>query len=162
MSTVTGQDAVVRMMVAVRDGARQRLIDTMGKVGFDIQQHVMTQKLSGQVLNRRTGRLRNSINSRVETGASSISASVGTGVQYAAAHEYGIQRNVVVTVHHRMQTMAWGKPMKNPREVLVNQHVAYMNLPERSFLRSSLQDKREVEVERIRKSMQELVAEAQR
>ena len=162
MSAVTGQHAVVRMMVAVKDGARQKLIDVMAKVGFDIQQHVTTQKLSGQVLNRRTGRLRNSINSRVTTGPSEVSASVGTGVQYAAAHEYGVQRNVVVTVHHRMQTMAWGKPMKNPREVLVNQHVAHMNLPERSFLRSSLQDKKEVEFQRVRAAMNELLAESKK
>jgi phage gpG-like protein len=161
MSTVTGQGSVVRMLAAVGDGSRAKLVDTMKVVSFDIQQHVQREKLSGQVLNRRTGILRNSISERVQESTDAISAVVGTNVKYAAAHEYGIQRNVVVSAHYRMQTMAFGKPMKNPREVLVNQHSGYLNLPERSFLRSSLRDKAPQEIERIRVSMAELIAQAQ-
>ena len=162
MSTVTGQDNVVRVMVAVGTGARARLLEVMAVVGLDIQQYVQTKKLSGQVLNRRTGRLRNSINQRVTSDASSVSSQVGTGVAYAAAHEYGARRNVVVSAYHRMQTMAFGHPMKNPREVLVNQHSSFINLPERSFLRSALKEKAPDEIERIRKSMADLIEESQR
>lgn len=161
MSTVTGQDNVVRVLVAVGTGARARLIEVMTTASLDIQQDVQANKLSGQVLNRRTGRLRNSINQRVDSDASSVSAVVGTGVVYARPHEYGFQGTVNVPAHTRTQTMAFGKSIA-ARMVQVRAHPMRMNLPERSFLRSSLREKAPVEIERIRQSMAELIEESQR
>jgi hypothetical protein len=46
---------------------------------------------------------------------------------------------VMVKEHLRMQTVAWGRPI-NPIEVSVRAHSMRMNLPEKSFLRSSLAD----------------------
>jgi len=161
MSAVTGQDNVVRMMVAIGTGVRARLLEVMDSAAQDIQQHVTREKLSGQVLNRRTGTLRNSISKRVNTDTSSVSAVVSTDVKYARPHEYGFQGTVTVPAHQRTQTMAFGKSIAS-RMVEVRAHPMRMNLPERSFLRSSLREKAPVEIERIRKSMAELIAEAQR
>lgn len=159
MSSVTGQDNVIRVMLAVRDGVRPKMLELMPQIGFDIQQYVQAEKLSGQVLNRRTGRLRNSINSRVSEDASSVSAQVGTGVVYARPHEYGFQGTVSVPAHQRMQTMAFGRSIA-ARMVEVRSHPMRMNLPEKSFLRSSLADKGPEEIGRIRAAMNELLVEA--
>ncbi|MGN6383653.1 MAG: hypothetical protein ACTHMK_13705 [Dyella sp.] len=159
MSTVVGQDSVVRVMTAVAEGMRARLVTVQQRNGFDIQQYVQTQKLSGQVLNRRTGRLRNSINSLVQEGPGSVSAQVGTGVSYAKIHEYGFQGTVQVPAHTRMQTMAFGHPMQ-ARLVNVRAHPMRVNLPERSFLRSSLREKAPEAIERIRVAVRELIEES--
>jgi phage gpG-like protein len=106
--------------------------------------YVMEEKLSGQVLKNRTGTGRRSINSGGELAYDEgdyIYGKVGTNKRYMLAHEYGFQGTVTVKEHTRMQTMAWGKPM-DPKEVTVLSHPMEMNIPERSFLRSSLEDKR--------------------
>lgn len=72
-----------------------------------VRSHVVKNKLSGQVLNVKTNRLRNSIMWKVNR--QDISAKVATNVKYAAVHEYGYP----------------------PR-----------NIPERSYLRTGLEDKR--------------------
>lgn len=104
-----------------------------------LQARVKT-KLSGEVLNVKTGRLRRSISRKIEgEGTPVVTGSVGTNVKYAPPHEFGFHDKVTIKQHMRMQTMAWGRPME-PRQVTVSSHTAAMNLPERSFLRSSLQE----------------------
>ncbi|MGH8158371.1 MAG: hypothetical protein ACREPQ_09635 [Rhodanobacter sp.] len=162
MSTVTGQDNVIRMMLAFGSGARAKLLDTMNTVAIDIASYIKDQKLSGQVLKVRTGRLRRSITPSVEASGSGISAVTlggGTNVAYARPHEYGFQGTVNVPTYQRMQTMAWGRPME-AKLVQVRAHPMRLNIPERSFMRSGLRDKAPAEIERIRQSMAELAAEA--
>jgi phage gpG-like protein len=160
MSTVTGQDAVVRMMVTYREGIRPTLLSTMTTAAIDISGYIKDSKLSGQVLKVQSGRLRRSVSPTVESSGSTISAistSGGTNVRYARPHEYGFQGTVNVSAHTRMQTMAFGRPM-DPREVFVKAHPMKMNLPERSFMRSGLSDKAPTEIARVRQSMAELAA----
>lgn len=101
---------------------------------------VKGSKLSGQVLNVRTGKLRRSINQRV-TGVDTptVTGTVGTNTVYARPHEYGFKGKVPVREHLRMQKMAFGRSIE-PVQVTVKSHPRNMNLPERSFLRSALQD----------------------
>lgn len=160
MSGVMGQDDVIRVMVGVRTGVREKMLETMNTIGFDIQGYVQDQKLSGQVLNRRTGRLRNSINQKTQDNGTSITTQIGTGVLYARPHEYGFQGTVAVPAYQRMQTMAWGRAIA-ARMVNVRAHPMKLNIPEKSFLRSSLREKGPQEVGRIRQSMAELLAESQ-
>ena len=51
----------------------------------DIQEN----KLSGQVLNARSGRLRDSIAASLTINGNRVSAGVGSDIPYAAIHEYG-------------------------------------------------------------------------
>jgi phage gpG-like protein len=89
-------------------------------------------KLTGQVLNVRTGRLRRSITQRVEEEGGSVVGYVGTNVKYARAHEFGFTGNVTVREHLRRT--------KGGKEATVRAHSRNMHLPERSFLRSALKD----------------------
>lgn len=95
---------------------------------------MVQNKLSGDVLKVRTGRLRRSINHKMESSDTVIAATVGTNVKYAAVHELG--GTFKIPDHLRMQKMAWGKPMKMPRKVNVRAHSA--TYPRRSFLVASL------------------------
>ncbi|WP_257306299.1 HK97 gp10 family phage protein [Geothrix campi] len=100
------------------------------------------QKVSGEVLKNRTGTLRRAINQRIEEAGGRIVGTVGIKLRYAAAHEYGFKGTVTVRAHLRMMKVAWGRPVKQPRKIEVGAHTMKMNLPERSFLRSSLRELR--------------------
>lgn len=118
----------------------QSILRAVTRLAIEIQGYVKTDKLSGQALHVRTGTLRRSINFKVVDTPVRIGATVGTNVEYAAAHEYGFQGPVTVKAHLRQMSMAFGKPVANPREIAVRSFVRQVNLPERSFLRSALQD----------------------
>lgn len=122
---------------------------------IELLRKVKADKLSGQVLNVKTGRLRRSITQRITGGGTSkVEGVVGTIVKYGATHEFG--GPVTVKQHLRMQKLAWGKPMNPPREVTVRAHT--VNLPERSFLRSALADMQP----RIRERLQAEIEKATR
>jgi hypothetical protein len=127
-----------RMPAAVHDG----LVRSISKLSIDLQMKVRDEKLSGQVLKNRTGTLRRSIVERVDDGGTIITGIVGSDTsvaKYGAAHEYGFQGTVTVRAHARRITQAFGRPIA-PKEIEVSAHSMRMNLPERSFLRSSLHE----------------------
>jgi phage gpG-like protein len=91
-------------------------------------------KLTGESLKVRTGRLRRSIHFEMDKSSNSVVATVGTNVQYARVHELG--GTFQIPAHLRMQTVVFGRPMKQPRKVMVKGHPA--TFPRRSFLEASL------------------------
>jgi phage gpG-like protein len=96
---------------------------------------IETQRLAKQLAPHKTGRLQRSINSQFTgQGSNVVTGTVGTNVEYARVQEYG--GPVTIRAHQRMMTMAWGKPVKNPRKIDVREHVA--NYPEQSYLRAAL------------------------
>lgn len=101
---------------------------------------VKEEKLTGQVLNVRTGRLRRSINQSVTDTGAQIYGVVGTNVSYGRAHEMGFRGQMSVKAHMRQIKKAWGKPLKSPKSILVRAHSRTVDFPERSFLRSSLRE----------------------
>jgi phage gpG-like protein len=88
------------------------------------------RKLSGEVLNIRSGKLFRSATSRVEETGDSISAIVEAGAlaPYGRVHEYGWSG----TIPEHMSASRLGKAF------LVKAHEA--KFPERSFMRTSLQE----------------------
>ena len=115
------------------------------------------EKVSGDVLKNRTGTLRRAINSRFESSFYLVVGTVGIKLRYAAAHEFGCHDVVNVPAHLRMMKVAWGRPVKEPREITVGAHKMRMNLPERSFLRSSLKDLQSDIVADLRNSVDKAV-----
>ncbi|MGX2581625.1 HK97 gp10 family phage protein [Acinetobacter baumannii] len=102
---------------------------------------VKREKLNGQVLNKRTGRLGRSITQKLIELSNGVAGIVGTNVEYAAAHEYGFNEEVTVKAHLRMIKMAFGKSI-NPKQVNIKAHTRKVDLPEKSFLRSALEEMR--------------------
>lgn len=115
----------------------------------ELQGYIKAEKLSGQVLNVRTGNLRRNINHRITETGSTITGTVGTNVEYARLHEYG----GTVKEHLRTMTMEWGKPMKAPKVI----KVAAYNMPARSFLRSGLADRRSIIEGRIAAALHQVI-----
>lgn len=95
-----------------------------------VSDYVRSQKLSGQVLNRRSGDLSRSITGQASvTGTGTVTGTVGTkGIPYAAIHEFGGS-------YWRVMDQAFGRPIV-PRSV-------HWTVPERSYLRTSANENAE-------------------
>ena len=117
------------------DDLRQALSDLPGSVRgalraelqaamADLAASIQDDKLSGQVLKVRSGRLRASITAEVSDDGESLSGTVGSDVPYAAIHEYG------GTIVRRQAAAARRGRRPGGAGVTVE--------PERSYLRSAL------------------------
>ena len=97
-------------------------------------------KLSGDVLNVQTGALRRSIHSQVYVEGDVVHAEAASSadVPYAAIHEFGFVGTEHVREHVRTITSVFGHALKAPILVTVHPFDRQMNMPERSFMRSSL------------------------
>jgi len=108
-------------------------------VGIELQRHVQQDKLSGQVLRSRTGSLRSSVSLQVDQSGGAVTASVFTDSRYAGAQEYGFAGTVSVRASLRRIREAFGRPIAE-KAISVRAYDRRMDLPERSFLRSALED----------------------
>lgn len=68
-----------------------------------------------------------------------VSATVYSNVDYAAAHEFGFGGRENVRASLRRITMAFGRPIATAT-IGVGAYSRRLDLPQRSFLRSSLDD----------------------
>lgn len=139
---VTGGDAAVARIASLSDKMRASLRDSMQRWWYRLQAQVVTTKLSGNPLHRRTGVLASSINvGGAQTATeftetdTQIIGRVGTKVRYGAIHENG--GTFAVPEHSRTITQVFGHPI-SPRIVMVRAHS--VTFPTRSFLRSTLRD----------------------
>jgi phage gpG-like protein len=129
--TIVGGERAVERFERMPQRLRDELRIGVGRAVLLVQRETKEDKLSGQVLNVRTGRLRRSINTRVDDSADRVVGTVGTNVEYAAAHEYGFAGTVSVREHLRQTVNGFTTVRAHSRNVVV---------PERSFLRSALAD----------------------
>jgi phage gpG-like protein len=117
------------------------LRDTVTQETFELQRHVVQDKLSGQVLNRRSGALSRSITARMTESAGTIRGIVGTNLAYGRIHEYGR------TIHHPGSVAREGGMLRFEvgGAVLFRKRTAphEIRMPERSYLRSALRERRE-------------------
>lgn len=155
---IKGDDAVIAKLFQFPESLRSQLRKAVQESVFNLQAHVKANKLSGQVLKNRTGRLRRSISQSVTDTGTAVVGIVGTNVKYARAQEYGFKGIVTVREHlrqlrtaHRMALVGASKHGgigeyvkkrgKLTGEVAtVKEHSRKVDLPARSFLRSALKD----------------------
>lgn len=133
-----GSKAVAKLD-ALPERVRQEVGVGMGRLVAALAMKVQKEKLNGQVLKVRTGRLKSSIGTDVSETDTQIQGVVSTPVEYAPIHEYGFKGSVDVKAHLREIKKAFGRPIP-PKEIEVRAHARMMNLPERSFLRSALRE----------------------
>ena len=138
-AAVLGDGPALERLRALPDLAATGIARAVAKLGIDLQNHVQQDKLSGQVLSVRSGALRSSIDVATDQGATSITATVYSDLDYAAAQEYGFSGTVNVRASLRQIKEAFGRPITS-KTIAVGPHSRRMNLPERSFLRSALDD----------------------
>ena len=124
--TIITQEIVTRVRLAVKVQGLELL-------------RLVKQKLSDDVLHVRTGRLRRSINERSTDDGHTFTSTTGTNVRYGAYWERGFTRKVGAG--------ARGGP-KSIRSVLAMEKYRALHppgvkhFPPRSFLRSSLADRK--------------------
>ena len=88
--TLEGEKELLQKMDRLPPRIRQRVGErALLKSALLLEAHIKQNKLSGQVLRVRSGRLRSSISHRLEPIGQDLTARVGTNVVYARIHEFG-------------------------------------------------------------------------
>jgi phage gpG-like protein len=131
-SSLVGTDKFITQVSSLTPKIQEAVRRTVLLLAIRLTAKVKEEKLSGQVLRNITGTLRRSINYKLWVTGDQVMARVGTNVEYAAVHEYGL------LVPNR------GKKGGSTK------------FPERSFLRSALA---EMEPE-IRKELEDSIRRA--
>ena len=132
-ATLVGKEALVARLQAMPGKLRAALTSGINNLLARMQTIVKSQRLQGgNPLHTRSGNLASSILFDVEQRPDGVRGrlysndSVGRVREYNRPHEYG-------GFFARKITVAWGRPVKNPRQVTVM-------YPERSYLRSTLRE----------------------
>ncbi len=88
--TVEGEQELRQKMDRLPARIRQRVGErALLTSALLLEAHIKQNKLSGQALRVRSGRLRSSISHRLERAGEDLTAVVGTNVVYARIHEFG-------------------------------------------------------------------------
>jgi len=140
---------MIKAWIVGTEGVIGRLDQIPGKVAAALRRaveaeaikltaYVKEQKLSGQALKTQTGTLQRSIDYQLQDEGGRIAATVGTNLVYAAIHEYGGTTRAHVIEARRGKTLAFQMGGQDVFFKRVNHPGSHM--PERSFLRSSLEE----------------------
>lgn len=139
---VLGAERVAARLSNAGPRVRERVRTEVQRLGLELLRKVKAEKLTGQVLNVRTGRLRRSINYReILGGDASYQARVGTNVSYGRFWELGFQGAQQVREHIRTIRQSFGRPIF-PVQSVVHAHSRNVNQAPRPFLQSSLDEMR--------------------
>lgn len=123
---------------------QQAIVASLSRSMLVLQSHIVSDKLSGQVLHHRTGTLIASIRldpAQPEIGADKITAGVsgaGGTAWYGKIHEYGTENSYEI-VPRTKKALAF---VMDGVQVIVKR-VIHPPFPERSFMRSSFEDLRQ-------------------
>jgi hypothetical protein len=154
--TVTGENAVVAHLSGIPSKVRQQLTAAMLRITIDLQGYVAGNKLSGQLLKRRTGTLARSIQHNVVSTKEGVTGVVGSRIKegaplkYAYPLENGFDGDVPVKEHLRMMTTAFGRAVKEPRKITVKAHTAHRKIKAYKYLASSLAERRDSYLAQLR------------
>ncbi|MBV8121115.1 MAG: HK97 gp10 family phage protein [Alphaproteobacteria bacterium] len=135
ISITVNDSAAMARLTAMPQVVRRKIVEVTRRLGFDLQQHVQSDKLSGQVLGTRSNTLRSSINTQFEKYGDTFTATVGTDVFYAKFHEFGVSRSWLIQARN-----AKALRFRVGGRTLFRKRVTHPPLPERSFLRPALGD----------------------
>jgi len=173
-ATVVGVGSVIQRLEGIPrkvHGELEREIQKQALAVLDLAK----AKVSGPVLRNRTGTLRRKINMQMDVGAGRIVGAVGIKLSYAPAHEFGFQGAVLVRAHvrrslqqmkedqrsrivgrgeRRHRVVTDSKKQLGAGVIQVGEHTREMDLPERSFLRSALDERRQAILTGIRDAME--------
>jgi phage gpG-like protein len=156
--TLTGADRVDARWAGFPARIRQGLEQAITQLGDDLAARVQ-QKLGGEVLRRRSGRLASAQQAVVTSDGDGVSVAVGFDAQavpYGAIQEFGGTTRAHLIAVKAARALAFNvggrlvfaKSVQHPGSVL----------PERSFLRSSLADMAEEGGDALAASVQEAVS----
>jgi phage gpG-like protein len=135
-----GAEALDARLEALPAALRADLAEKAARLAAALADKVRTEKLSGQVLNARSGALRGSIAAELSVDGETLLASVGSvgDLKYAAIQEYGGK----TAAHEIAPTKAAALAFVAGGALRFARRVAHpgSTIPERSYLRASLAD----------------------
>jgi len=136
---LVGDEEVLARLRSIPGAVNTGLVRTVTKLGLDLQRRVQQDGLSGQTLAVRSGLRKSTIDLSLEQSGDYVTATISSGSEYAHADEFGFTGTVDVRAGLRRVKEAFGRPTS---EKLINTraHSRRMALPERSFLRSALEE----------------------
>lgn len=129
------------------------LVQKMNTVHTQLQRHIVSDKLSGQVLQSHTGNLKRAIiQIPAEAAGNVVTAGVGLGKEasYGLAHEFGA--NIPERTPKNAKALHWIGA--DGKDVFAMRARAF-TLPERSFLRTSFVEFQPRIIDAIRQAIQE-------
>jgi phage gpG-like protein len=154
---VIGDDVVAERFRRMPDGIRRALLAKVFTLTLLLEAHVKNDKLSGQVLNTRSGRLKRSIQGSVEDNGDIITGSVFSSgdVPYAAIQEFGGTTSPHDIVPVKAKALSF---MMHGKQVFAKiVHHPGSKIPERSYLRSALSDMKQQIVTELEQATREAV-----
>lgn len=148
-ATLTGSRELISRFEGAPQAVQARMNVVVQDYTLDLQAYVIGSKLSGQVLNVRTGNLRRSIQQRLTVDPSAVYGYVYSSgdVKYAAIHEFGGIIQHPGGTKYIIDAAIGGNIMTRFVSNAFPGHVAGVTkphpipMPERSYLRSGLRDK---------------------
>lgn len=147
---VTGDQAALERMQGLPAEIRLALQRKMALLTMRLYRHIILSKLSGQVLRTITGRLKRSVAFRTEDDGERIVSEVYTDgtAPYDAIHEYGGKTAAHDIVAVKAQALSF---LRDGKRVFYRRvHHPGSQMPERSYMRSALDDMRdEIETELV-------------
>ena len=115
--------------------------------------YIKASKLSGDPLHRRSGNLSASVHPIIGSTTDSVfgGAGAGLGLAYAAIHEYGgwVRARVAINAKALMIPL--------PTGVIFRKSARGFQMPERSYMRSSLNERAPSGIEAIRAAIKEAI-----
>jgi len=138
---IEGDDRLFARLNAMPNALHLALLRRLELLVLKLEAKVKRDKLSGQVLNVRTGALRRSIHNVVEDRGSELVGKVlrSGAVKYAGIHEYGGTTKPHVILPKKAKALSFISSSGN-RVFATKVNHPGSRMPERSFLRSSLGD----------------------
>ncbi|MGA2412661.1 MAG: phage virion morphogenesis protein [Candidatus Binataceae bacterium] len=147
-------DGVSATLAAIPERLRDTLSSKATALAAELQAKIQ-QKLSGAVLNQKSGALARSIATTVDDSSANVSVSIATGdIPYAAIHEFGGVIPPHQIVPDKAKALAFILGGKQAFAARIN--LPAITMPERSYMRSSLAEM----ADEIREGLSEAVAEA--
>jgi len=138
--SIIGLNELMHKLNALPDAVNSALLAKSQALADALADTIRNDKLSGGILESRTGLLKDSINNTVEDAADGVNASVSAGenVPYAAIQEYGGQTkaHVIEATQGKALAFSWAGKQAFFRSV----HHPGSDIPERSYLRSAFDE----------------------
>jgi phage gpG-like protein len=152
--TLTGDRQLISKLESLPAALREALAQKVSLLALKLEEKVK-RKLTNDVLNVKTGNLRRSIHNKVDQSSHAVIGRVYSSgdVKYAAIHEFGGQTKAHVIEAINGKALAFTAGGKQVFARRVNHPGS--KIPERSFLRSSLDEMRPEIVEGMHEAVME-------
>lgn len=138
---ILGETEVQARIAGVADRIQAEIVKALNTVNTQLQRHIVSDKLSGQVLKSHTGNLKRAIlqiPAEVDGGEITGGVGLGTEAKYGLAHEYGaeIPERRPVTA----KALSW---IGQDGARVFAMYAKAFTLPERSFMRTGFAEFRD-------------------